>query len=1521
MNSHNLVNDVLDEIALEGLEGITLQTLWIRLQKRQNTAICFEDGLNKVKKEVWSVLIDKDICDGRWQFLQLPEARPDFVYYDRFEHVDPDHGMYRENSDLIPIDIYSFYAFEEGDIRGSCFNYHSRKDVSDKFFQKKPSLENTEKDYGNTLVILASQEERHKSLGVDHYVDISARVYSYLEMVGRMRHLGLVTFGAESAPVVSKTAFYYRKVLKKAGLIQQSPFFRWHTQTSITSKGLLVFLPRFFQKRYTPLERSALRLSEYLARQPNHESEWLPMREHVEISRRLMTNLLAQYSQNFEVFMREYKVEGETTTTKFISMKKPVELDEYDEEEAEANAEVSSHGLRNTQSNFDPLKILADRPLSSQVCTLIETCPNKEGYSMTEISEILGLSYYEIRTCLRSLLRQEAIRVRKETHGKTKLCKYYPIEQTDDPLEVEALSHGLSYDSRNDTVELIERAVIILGILDSSRRGVVVGLHEYHRQIREKEQSKGITQVCDIKTIARLLVRLRDDGKVNLHKFTRVQGNRSYEMTVTTKPGIRAEDPIIKDAIEEWMLNVTAAKKSTTTTKPGIETRVDTSFNREGTSSSFSYKPSFGKKYGVLPKIRKIFAFYRFLLQQFKYKKFEKETYTDWRKHISPMDFIDGRMCTLAQLIPRVPLFIFCQVVNLPYIIPGLEEALNDEELRNSPLSVLDKEIVEGLLYRKKYLFAFLSMLSYLTDMGLTELDIKTSAPREEARIKLKNVLKFFVNDDSTNRSKRKKPVKVYKLESVEDVNELEEDLFRHSSNPCNGCSLPTTMFVHTSRNWTFISRPPVMTDIMVAEVLDQGSEKTPIVVHYPNKSSKKIRGKLRIVNLGLEVSDDPIAWPKKRKSPRKRALTDTQPKASGSGESTAKRRRVDDDKDRQAKSLMTKLRCSWSQQEDQILLLCRVASLLLDPTYHLNICVPLKIVRDVLHEWIPASRDKTVRALQRRLVFLLKNGKTNDIVQDWVSELKQDENFADIKRPEVAKTNEDVWKTEYLKVLNLVLSKFVDTQGFQAEFISADLPENINISQYTLVDSADITSSRPTNKLYADPNNVVDIHVSVVNNVLLSSLLSQLTEGDNESRAAFSHALFRIYRKYPDTLIRSVVAALKKSNAIANIKSSKNSKSTAMKHNGITPYKVSAQYKYLLQTKLSMDSLIPTLNTIQDYKLGEFTGRSTAALASSVLTTRSGHFSITIPNDFIQLNEGSPYLKSGSGSSLQLDNRSNSRSILYAMRENLTAKNQKDYNNKVQDILNIGQCSLVLKMKEPVVPNDKFHTQLQELMQNYSPSKSSITDHDIQVIKFIQSKKELGVSWEELQKMSRISMAKLKTLVSKNVLYRVGVDSFRWVHRDFITPWVVNSYDSASTSSETTQERPAKKHQIEKPVQYLAKVWRRPTGEVDLNTLFSFMSGIIGFLVNNPGVKKDAILGHFSICAPATQLLEVLELLDSAGCIITTEIPVQPKLRLFSSRFPANSQSGHQPQMETFYEASASSLLILSHIRAQMEV
>ena len=181
--------------------------------------------------------------------------------------------------------------------------------------------------------------------------------------------------------------------------------------------------------------------------------------------------------------------------------------------------------------------------------------------------------------------------------------------------------------------------------------------------------------------------------------------------------------------------------------------------------------------------------------------------------------------------------------------------------------------------------------------------------------------------------------------------------------------------------------------------------------------------------------------------------------------------------------------------------------------------------------------------------------------------------------------------------------------------------------------------------------------------------------------------------------------------------------------------------------------------------------------------------------------------------------------------------------------------------------------------------------------------------------------MAKLKTLVSKNVLYRVGVDSFRWVHRDFITPWVVNSYDSASTSSETTQERPAKKHQVEKPVQYLAKVWRRPTGEVDLNTLFSFMSGIIGFLVNNPGVKKDAILGHFSICAPATQLLEVLELLDSAGCIITTEIPVQPKLRLFSSRFPANSQSGHQPQMETFYEASASSLLILSHIRAQMEV
>lgn len=68
---------VADEVALEGLDGITVPSLWIRLESRQPK---FPLKLDDCTKElVWRSLISNTDL----KFCQLPQPREDVVLFDR----------------------------------------------------------------------------------------------------------------------------------------------------------------------------------------------------------------------------------------------------------------------------------------------------------------------------------------------------------------------------------------------------------------------------------------------------------------------------------------------------------------------------------------------------------------------------------------------------------------------------------------------------------------------------------------------------------------------------------------------------------------------------------------------------------------------------------------------------------------------------------------------------------------------------------------------------------------------------------------------------------------------------------------------------------------------------------------------------------------------------------------------------------------------------------------------------------------------------------------------------------------------------------------------------------------------------------------------------------------------------------------------------------------------------------------------------------------------------------------------
>lgn len=69
---------VVDEVALEGLDGITIPTLWIRLENRQPPFPLKLDDSTKAGL-IWKCLVNN--TDLR--FYELPQEREDVELFDR----------------------------------------------------------------------------------------------------------------------------------------------------------------------------------------------------------------------------------------------------------------------------------------------------------------------------------------------------------------------------------------------------------------------------------------------------------------------------------------------------------------------------------------------------------------------------------------------------------------------------------------------------------------------------------------------------------------------------------------------------------------------------------------------------------------------------------------------------------------------------------------------------------------------------------------------------------------------------------------------------------------------------------------------------------------------------------------------------------------------------------------------------------------------------------------------------------------------------------------------------------------------------------------------------------------------------------------------------------------------------------------------------------------------------------------------------------------------------------------------
>uniref|UniRef100_A0A4W6DK86 B-block binding subunit of TFIIIC domain-containing protein n=1 Tax=Lates calcarifer TaxID=8187 RepID=A0A4W6DK86_LATCA len=275
-----------DEVALEGLDGITIPSLWIRLEDRQpKFPVKLDDG---TKELLWESLISNTDL----KFYELPQERDDVVLSDRFKNIDPETGIVTaqkfcdRKKDVYPVHI--ILENKEG-IQGSCAFFTERKDITKHVRSKSLTalinLGEALERYGRKLVVVASQILRFRTLiggESDPDLKLTDESYCLLERVGRARWQGELQSDLHgcSFKTDARKLHYMRKSLVKNGLISmQSHVTR--VKSGQQQHSILLLLKRFHVNRRTKYDLLMEYVSNLLQQLPGQFATLMMLKEHL----------------------------------------------------------------------------------------------------------------------------------------------------------------------------------------------------------------------------------------------------------------------------------------------------------------------------------------------------------------------------------------------------------------------------------------------------------------------------------------------------------------------------------------------------------------------------------------------------------------------------------------------------------------------------------------------------------------------------------------------------------------------------------------------------------------------------------------------------------------------------------------------------------------------------------------------------------------------------------------------------------------------------------------------------------------------------------------------------------------------------------------------------------------------------------------------------------------------------------------------------------------------------------------
>ncbi|CAK1552944.1 unnamed protein product [Leptosia nina] len=403
-HSINFKSIIIDEIALNGLEGIGLDYLWKRVGHRLSCILT-----PKIITKFWSFILSTKCVS----FYKLTTPLPKLKIYDRFTIVDEESGQLLEPPELL--DGPYEYCPVTGEY-GSCSNYETRLLIPHEFISTK-TYEEIENLYGDMLVIVASLEERWIALAphlpITLLPQLSPIHFCILELVGKGRENGQMTVGHNTnlSKIVkeSKLLFYNRKLLQKLDLVRVQCLTQVYADRGM--KSLILRLKKFHQPiiQTQPKHGKIHAIAEYLRQQPN-------------------------FTEKNEVLIRK----GFMTPHQSKRLQKTVNIFRYiGEEKKKKNVQLISQSDESSHSEDESPEELLKCEYKVGVSLLRQAYERfldagLKGLTQLELAQLLGVEFYTSRTLCRIIKTKGLVREFLEDKGRQRTARYIAVAATNE---------------------------------------------------------------------------------------------------------------------------------------------------------------------------------------------------------------------------------------------------------------------------------------------------------------------------------------------------------------------------------------------------------------------------------------------------------------------------------------------------------------------------------------------------------------------------------------------------------------------------------------------------------------------------------------------------------------------------------------------------------------------------------------------------------------------------------------------------------------------------------------------------------------------------------------------------------------------------------------------------------------------------------------------------------------------------------------------------------------------------------